>query len=156
MAPEHPLLARALASGRVGHAYAFIGPAGSGRRAAALGFARALLGSERPGHPDLHVIVPTPPDDNPRGAKLIRIGAVRELERVASLRPFVGPLKVFIVEDADRMTSDAPHAVLKVLEEPPPGTLIILILPRAGAVPSTVISRCQIVRFRPGPAPPSG
>jgi DNA polymerase-3 subunit delta' len=153
MALEHPLLARALASGRVGHAYAFVGPPGSGRRAAALEFARTLLGRDRPRHPDLHVIAPTPPDDNPRGARLIRIGAIRELERLASLRPLVGPWKVFLVEEAERMTSDAPQAFLKTLEEPPPGTVIILILARVGALPATVLSRCQIVRFRPAPSP---
>jgi DNA polymerase-3 subunit delta' len=153
VAPEHPLLARSLASGRVAHAYAFIGPPGSGRKAAALEFARALLGSDRPAHADLHVIAPTPPDGNPKGARLIRLRAIRELERVAALKPFVGPWKVFIVEDADRMTEETPQAFLKTLEEPPPGTVIILVLPRAGAVPATVLSRCQIVRFRPLPSP---
>ena len=151
MAVEHPLLARALASRRVAHAYAFIGPEGSGRRAAALEFARALLGVDRPAHPDLHVIVPTPPEDKPKGPKAIRIADVRALERTVSLCPVVGPWKVFIMEDADRMTGESPQAFLKTLEEPPAGTVIILILSRARAVPATVLSRCQIVRFQPGP-----
>jgi DNA polymerase-3 subunit delta' len=47
------------------------------------------------------------------------------------------------------MTADAPQAFLKTLEEPPAATVIILILPRARAVPATVLSRCQVVRFAP-------
>jgi DNA polymerase-3 subunit delta' len=101
-------------------------------------------------HPDLHVIAPTPPASNPKGARAIRIDAIRELERQASLRPVMASRKVFIVDDADRMTDDSPQAFLKTLEEPPDRTVMILVLDRARAVPATVISRCQLVRFRPG------
>jgi replication-associated recombination protein RarA len=154
-------LRRALAGGRVAHAYAFVGPAGSGRFTTALAFAGALL-CERGGcatcracaavaarqHPDLHVVAPTPPESNPRGARAIRIGAVRELERQASLRPVMARRRVLILDEAERMTGESPQAFLKFLEEPPPETVVILILPRARAVPATVISRCQLVRFR--------
>ncbi len=167
--PDQPrvtqLLRHALASGRIAHAYAFVGPRGSGRTAAALAFAGALL-CERQGcgdcracalvaagqHPDLHVIVPTAPEANPRGPRAIRIGAIRELERQAALRPALAPGKVFILDDADLMTGEAPEAFLKTLEEPPPRTVLILILARPRAVPATVLSRCQIVRFAPRPA----
>jgi len=165
------LLRRALVTGRIAHAYAFVGPAGSGRTDAALSFAGALLcdrGGDGCGgcracalaaarrHPDLHVIEPTPPDSNPRGARAIRIGAVRELERQASLRSVLGGRKVFVLDDADRMTGEAPQAFLKTLEEPPAHTVIILVLSRARAVPATVLSRCQIVRFAPRPDPRLG
>ncbi len=148
MALDHPLLERALTGGRVAHAYAFVGPPGSGRRHSARAFAQALLGSDRADHPDLHLITPTPPEDRPKGPTAIRIGEIRALERAASLRPALARWKVFILEDADRMTGEAPQAFLKTLEEPPAGTVIILILSRPGAVPATVLSRCQIVRFR--------
>jgi DNA polymerase-3 subunit delta' len=177
-------LTRALASDRVAHAYAFVGPAGSGRFTTALAFAAALLceacreagaaatphldqatlGSIRAGatrsnkcvcrlvesrqHPDLHVVVPTPPESNPKGARAIRIAAVRELERQASLRPAMARRRVLVLDEAERMTGEAPQAFLKFLEEPPPETVVILILPRTRAVPATVISRCQLVRFR--------
>jgi DNA polymerase III delta prime subunit len=181
-------LTRALATDRVAHAYAFVGPAGSGRFTTALAFASALLcdrtgcdgtgatpypeqathGSgrasatrsnsrecracalvERRQHPDLHVIVPTPPESNPKGARAIRIGAVRELERQATLRPAMARRRVLVLDEAERMTGESPQAFLKFLEEPPPETVVILILPRTRAVPATVISRCQLVRFRP-------
>ncbi len=143
------LLRRALASDRVAHAYAFVGPSGAGRMTTALAFAEELLGSASRQHPDLHVIVPTPPETNARGARAIRIGAIRELERQASLRPAMARRKVFVLDEAERMTGEAPQAFLKTLEEPPAATVIILILPRARAVPATVLSRCQVVRFAP-------
>ncbi|MBI4246213.1 MAG: hypothetical protein HY728_07435 [Candidatus Rokubacteria bacterium] len=175
------LLRRALASGRIAHAYVFLGPPGSGRTTAALAFAQALLcethgagsppgqappGASRAGgprsnecqacrlvaarqHPDLHVLVPTPPESNPKGARAIRIGAIRELERQAALKPALAPRKVFIVDDAERMTGEAPQAFLKTLEEPPARTVLILVLARARALPATVLSRCQLVRFQP-------
>ena len=154
------LLRRALADERVAHAWAFVGPVGSGRTTAALAFAQALLCAERGcgrcracalvsarQHPDLHLITSTPPESNPKGARAVRIAAIRDLERRAALRPVLGPVKVFVVDDADRMTGEAPQAFLKTLEEPPPRTVLILVLPRVQAVPATVLSRCQIVRF---------
>ena len=143
------LLRRALTGDRVAHAYAFVGPAGAGRMSTALAFAAELLGSLSRQHPDLHVVVPTPPETNSRGARAIRIGAIRELERQASLRPVMARRKVFVLDEAERMTGEAPQAFLKTLEEPPAATVIILILPRARAVPATVLSRCQVVRFAP-------
>jgi DNA polymerase-3 subunit delta' len=103
-------------------------------------------------HPDLHLIVATPPASNPRGARAIRIDAIREVERLAALRPVMAARKVFILDDAERMTEDAPQAFLKTLEEPPAGTVLILVLPRARALPATVLSRCQVVRFAPRPS----
>jgi DNA polymerase-3 subunit delta' len=155
-------LRRALETGRVAHAYAFVGPAGSGRRATALAFARALVAPAggaaadrvaRGAHPDVHLVQPTPPEGNPKGPLALRIDSVREIERLAGLRPAMAPFKVFIVDDADRMTAATPQAFLKTLEEPPARTVIILILSRLRALPATVLSRCQIVRFGPRPAP---
>ncbi len=157
------LLQRALEADRVAHAYAFVGQAGSGRMTTARALAQALV-CEHHGcgacracrlaqtgqHPDVHVIVPTPPERNPRGPRAIRIGAIRALEREAALKPVMAARKVFLVDEADRMTGESPEAFLKTLEEPPARTVMVLILARARAVPATVLSRCQIVRFEPG------
>lgn len=164
------VLGRTIEARRVAHAYAFVGPAGSGRTTTALAFAQALLCDRGAGcgacrscrlagarqHPDLHVIAPTPPDHNPKGPRAIRIGAIRDLEREASLRPVMASRKVFVLDDADRMTDDSPQAFLKTLEEPPDHTVMVLVLERARAVPATVLSRCQLVRFaaRPVGRPP--
>ena len=122
-------LRRALAGDRVAHAYAFVGPAAGGRFTTALAFAAELLRADvTRGHPDLHIVTPTPPESNPKGARAIRIGAIRELERRASLRPALAARRVLILDEADRMTGDAPQAFLKLLEEPPPATVVILVL----------------------------
>jgi len=152
------LLRRALATGRVAHAYAFVGPDGSGRKATALAFAAALVAPEggpaaarveRGRHPDVHVLGPTPPAGNPKGPQAIRIENVRELERLAALKPLEGRWKVFVVDQAEKMTTATPQAFLKTLEEPPARTVIILVLAQLRTLPPTVLSRCQVVRFRP-------
>ncbi|MEK7445418.1 MAG: hypothetical protein AABZ70_11225 [candidate division NC10 bacterium] len=152
------LLRRALATGHVAHAYAFVGPAGSGRKTTALALAGALVAPAggrdaarvaRGVHPDVHLIAPTPPEDKPKGPRALRIENIRELERLASLRPAEAAVKVFIVDDADRMTAATPQAFLKTLEEPPAHTVIVLILTQLRALPATVLSRCQVLRFLP-------
>jgi DNA polymerase-3 subunit delta' len=156
------VLRRAVAAGRIAHAYAFVGPAGSGRKATAFAFAKALAAPDDPARAaridrgacaDVQVIAPTPPDRNPKGPLALRIDNIRELERAAALRPVEAPWKVFIVDEAERMTGATPQAFLKTLEEPPAHTVIVLILSQLRALPPTVLSRCQIVRFRP-PATP--
>jgi DNA polymerase-3 subunit delta' len=158
------LLRRALAAGRVAHAYAFVGPSGVGRRLTALAFAQAMLcpaggcgaclACRRVGagqHPDLLLLAPTPPKDNPRGTPSLRITEVRELEHWAGLTPLEGRAKIFILDEADRLTEQAAEALLKTLEEPPAHTHIVLIVANPRALPPTVLSRCQVVRFRPLP-----
>ena len=152
------LLRRTVEGGRIAHAWAFIGPHGAGRRTAALAFAKALVAPsggaaasrvDRGLHPDVHLLGPTPPASNPKGTPAIRVENIRELGRMASLKPAEAPWKVFIVDEAETMTGAAPQAFLKTLEEPPARTVIILVLSQVRALPATVLSRCQIVRFRP-------
>jgi DNA polymerase-3 subunit delta' len=156
------LLQRAIAQDRPAHAYAFVGPSGVGRRLTAMAFARAALCLGRGcgtcatcrrvaagAYPDCQVLVPTPPRDNPRGVPTIRIEQVRELERAAALAPLEGGRKVFVLDDAERMTLPTAQALLKTLEEPPPRTHLVLILQNPRALPPTVLSRCQQVRFGP-------
>jgi DNA polymerase-3 subunit delta' len=158
------LLQRAIAADRLAHAYAFVGPSGVGRRLTAVAFAQAALCSaEGCGtcatcrrvaagvHPDCQVIAPTPPRDNPKGAPMIRIEEIRELQRMAALAPHEASRKVFILDDADRMTLPTAQALLKTLEEPPPRTHLVMIIANPRALPPTLLSRCQRVRFGPLP-----
>ena len=156
------LLQRAIAQNRPAHAYAFVGPSGVGRRLTALAFAQAALCPAQGcgacptcrrvaagTYPDCQVLVPTPPRDNPKGVPTIRIEQVRELERAASLAPLEGGRKIFILDEAERMTLPTAQALLKTLEEPPPRTNLVLIIQNPRALPPTVLSRCQRVRFGP-------
>jgi DNA polymerase-3 subunit delta' len=156
------LLQRAIAQDRLAHAYAFVGPSGVGRRLAALAFAQAALCAAQGcgvcptcqrvaggQFPDCQVIAPMPPRENPKGTPTIRIEQIRELERAAALSPHEGVRKVFVVDDAERMTLPTAQALLKTLEEPPPRTHLVLIVANPRALPPTVLSRCQRVRFGP-------
>ena len=82
---------------------------------------------------------------------LIGIGAVRDIIHTAYLRPYEGRKRVFIITEADLLSADAANALLKILEEPPPDVVLILLSNNAEGVLPTVRSRCQTLEFRPLP-----
>jgi DNA polymerase-3 subunit delta' len=137
------LLSAALEEGPA-HAYLFHGPAGVGKRGAALAFAAELLGErERVGrrsHPDLYVLEPL--------GDQIRIDAIRELRHDLHMRPFEAERRVYLIFGADLMNDEAADALLKDLEEPPPYAVIVLVADDVGPLPETIRSRCQPVPFR--------
>lgn len=83
---------------------------------------------------------------------IIRVKVMRELEREANFRPFEGVARIFIVEDADAMNDQAANALLKILEEPPATSHLILTTTNPTALLATIRSRCQAIRFGPLPA----
>ncbi|MCB1161866.1 MAG: hypothetical protein R3C71_08785 [Candidatus Krumholzibacteriia bacterium] len=82
----------------------------------------------------------------------IPVKALRELLKLISTRPFEGRGRALILRDADAMDSHGQDTLLKTLEEPPPGRVIVLISSRPEALLPTVLSRCQRVPFDPLPA----
>ncbi|MEW6489357.1 MAG: DNA polymerase III subunit delta' [Thermodesulfobacteriota bacterium] len=162
---ERPLkvLRRALATGRVPHAYLFWGPDGVGKETVAAAWAQVLLCADpeavgraeacgRCGpcrkaaagsHADLHRVVP--------GGTSIPIAEVRALQEALAYRSFERGRKVAIIRDAFRMTREASNALLKTLEEPPPGTHIVLLAHHRNQLLPTLVSRCQSLRFDPIP-----
>jgi DNA polymerase-3 subunit delta' len=79
--------------------------------------------------------------------KTIGVEQVRDLGEWLSQSPILGRHKAAIVDPASAMTVEAANALLKILEEPPAGRVIILVVTRPGALPPTVRSRCQQVSF---------
>ncbi len=153
-------LASQIASSAVPHAWLLIGPAGSGKRAAAQAMAAALNCLAEPGvgcghcsscmrilrarHPDVHHIVPEGP--------LIPVDVIRETVIPEAARsPFEGIRKVFIIEEAERMNPNAQNALLKTLEEPQPDTVFVLISDQEDELLETIRSRCRVYRLDPVP-----
>jgi DNA polymerase III subunit delta' len=137
------LLSAALEEGPA-HAYFFHGPAGVGKRTAAVAFAAELLGERdrvaRRSHPDLYLLEPL--------GDQIRIDAIRELRRDLHMRPFEAERRVYLIFGAELMNEEAADALLKDLEEPPPYAVIVLVADDVGPLPETIRSRCQPVLFR--------
>ena len=155
------LLSRALERSSVHTAYLFTGPSGVGKCLVAAEFVRALLCREAgtqtapcglcsscrlaggQAHPDWITVTP----DEKKKAKSISIDQVRSLGEWLSQSPTYGQRKAAILDPADSLGTPAANALLKTLEEPPPGRVIVLIAQRPGALPPTVRSRCQQVSF---------
>jgi len=151
------VLAAALRTGRTGHAYLFSGPRGVGKTTTARLLAMALNceatdPSERPcGRCDACTSIRTArhPDvielDAASNNSVDDVRELRERVRLASLR---GGTRVWILDEAHMLSAAAANALLKTLEEPPPGLVFVLATTEPERLPSTVLSRCQHFRFR--------
>jgi len=155
------LLARAAANGTLPPSLVFAGPAGVGKRRAALALAQAL-NCERPQpfgggtgacgacaacrriargvHADVLLI-------EPGESGSIKLDAVRDAIDRAAYRPFEGRRRVVIIDEADALIGEAQNALLKTLEEPPPASVFVLITSRPDLLLPTVLSRCHRLRF---------
>jgi DNA polymerase-3 subunit delta' len=132
-------LSESCRAGRLAHAYLLTGPAGSGKSWLAVNLAALVLecAPERAlAHPDAHMVQPE------SKSRRIVIDQIRDLEHSIQRKPLLSRNKVAIVHDADRMQQQAANAFLKTLEEPPPGSLILLLSTRPKAMLETVRSRC--------------
>ena len=176
--PAVQTLLSALARGRVHHAYRFEGPDGVGKERTAFALAQALLCEKRgpvacracspcrravtlsdepphvPLHPDL-VLVGRGLYAGTLGASEATGISVDQIRRVvlgrAGYTPHEGRALVFIVRDAEELTSQAANALLKTLEEPGPSTHFVLLTSRPSRLLDTIRSRTLAVRFGPLP-----
>ena len=81
--------------------------------------------------------------------KFIKIAQIQKAIQWIQFRPDSKITKVLIIDQAETMNLESSNAFLKTLEEPPPATLCILLVSQKNALPETILSRCQTVRFKP-------
>jgi DNA polymerase-3 subunit delta' len=151
-------LERAYEKNRVPHALLFTGIPGTGKRTTALALARLLQCQSAKGtvacgicpackkvdsgnHPDIVFIEPS--------GTLIKIDQIRTLRNEFALKPFEGNKRVAIITDAHAMNSEAANTFLKILEEPPKGSFMILTAHQISDLLPTIVSRCQHIAFAP-------
>jgi DNA polymerase-3 subunit delta' len=162
--------------GRIAGSYLFVGPPGVGKDTFARSLAKSLLcldhgnpsrppltacgncascvQAEAGTHPDIDLVAK--PEDRATIPLEAFIGDAAHRMRDGLcwrllLRPALGGRKIAIIRDADHLSDEAANCLLKTLEEPPPGAVIVLVGTALERQLPTIRSRCQIVRFRPLP-----
>jgi DNA polymerase-3 subunit delta' len=163
------LLKHSLKAGNLAHAYLFVGSPHIGKTTLALDLARALncQGKEPPcgqcqsckrisdgKHADIRIIsLNSTKDPGDTKARVeISIDDIRELQHNASLPPFEGKYKVFIIDGAEYLSTEGANCLLKTIEEPPPQVIILLLTAEESRLLPTVVSRCQRLELKPLPS----
>lgn len=147
-------LEKIVQSKNVLHSYLFIGREGIGKKEIAKEFAKKILCInskedecscksctcfETNNHPDLQIIN--------EESEIIKIASIREFIKSVYEKPILSEKKIFIINDADKMTKEAQNSLLKTLEEPPEYIVIILIASNADMLLTTIKSRCTKIAF---------
>ena len=154
------LLDYSLKSGAVAHAYLVAGPRHVGKGTLAINLAQALNCDESEAPcgecrscrrilEGKHADVTTIGLDS---RMEISIDDIRELQRLASLPPYEGKCKVFIIDEAEYLSTEAANSLLKILEEPPPRVVWLLLAAEERRLLPTIVSRCQRLELRPLPS----
>jgi DNA polymerase-3 subunit delta' len=151
------LLQSHLRQDRLRHAYLFTGPQGVGRRTLALRFTQALYSPDHGytpesrlsqqvadmKHPDLSVV------SRLEGDRDIKIEAIRELQHILALSPYMAPYRVALLLNFEEANANAANALLKTLEEPPGRVILLVTAESTESLLPTIVSRCEVLRLRP-------
>jgi DNA polymerase III subunit gamma/tau len=147
----------AIRTQRIGHAYLFAGPRGTGKTSTARLLAKAInCTHEDPAQRPCNECANCLAVNENRLLDLIEIDAasntsvddVRELRDKINYSPSQGKFKVYIIDEVHMLSTAAFNALLKTLEEPPPHAIFILATTEVHKIPATVLSRCQRHAFR--------
>jgi DNA polymerase-3 subunit delta' len=152
--PAKELFARALRDDALSHAYLLSGPEGLAKTAFARELAVALVApcggcgdcedcdrARRGLHPDLHVLE--------REGDRIRMEQVSPIIDELALKPFAAARRVWVIPEVEYLMAEAANKLLKSIEEPPAHVYFLLVTDRLERVLPTIVSRCQLVEFKP-------
>jgi len=145
-----------ISSGRVAHAYLFVGTRGTGKTSLAKIFARAINCSNLQDGESCGVCEVCVSSQSIASANILEIDAasnnsvdnIRELREEIRHSPISGKYKVLIIDEVHMLSTGAFNALLKTLEEPPPHVFFILATTEAYKIPATILSRCQRFDFK--------
>lgn len=147
-----------ISNGELAHAYLFVGPNGSGKHELTLWLALCLFcPNVHDGQPDLtcpecqRILTGNHPDVVVAQAegRQIKVDQIRHIKAEFAKTGMEGQRKVFMIEDADKMTVSAANSLLKFIEEPGPGIYIFLLTNNKNAVLPTIQSRTQVIEMQP-------
>ncbi|WP_373600363.1 DNA polymerase III subunit [Paraclostridium bifermentans] len=137
-------IANSINKNKINHAYLFEGIDGVGKNTFAKEFAKYLLKIDHVENSPDYISI------EPQGAS-IKIAQIRNLQSDVIVKPH-GDYKIYVINDAEKMTVESQNALLKTLEEPPGYVIIILITNNKNSLLDTIKSRCDIVKFLPIPS----
>lgn len=155
------ILKAELLSGKIAHAYLFVGPRGTGKTSTARILAKAIncLHLDKTGNPCNKCNICTLANSGRLldiieidAASNRRIDEIRALKEKIEYRPSLAKYKVYIIDEVHMLTKEAFNALLKTLEEPPEHVVFILATTEPHKVPITIASRCERFEFRLGTA----
>ncbi len=149
-------LAQAIRTGRVGHAYLFSGPRGTGKTSTAKILAKALNCDRGPTPEPCNECESCRRINDGTSMDVLEIDAasnrgideIRGLRETVKFAPAAGRWKVYIIDEVHMLTTEAFNALLKTLEEPPAQVVFILATTEIHKVPATIQSRCQRYDFK--------
>lgn len=149
-------LSQAIETGRVGHAYLFSGPRGTGKTSTAKILAKALNCEQGPTTEPCNECESCRRVNDGTSMDVFEIDAasnrgideIRDLRETVKFAPANGKYKVYIIDEVHMLTSEAFNALLKTLEEPPERVVFILATTEIHKVPATIQSRCQRYDFK--------
>lgn len=141
-----------LQNGRLSHAYCFAGSESVGKRAVAEAISAKLLGVTRDKlktQPDYLIVEQVFDEKKEKTKKDISVEQVRDLREYLSRRAYLSGYKIAMIDGAEKMSLEAANALLKTLEEPKEKTILFLLTEDEAGLPATILSRCQLIYFKP-------